>query len=90
MAIDLNRVLRRNPDSAYRIYDGQATIVLPGRAVVQVLNPVGSLVWDKIDGEQTLEQILELVLGEYDVGRDQALSDLGGFVATLEEQGMVS
>ena len=88
--MDLNRVLTRNPGAAYRIYDGQATVVLPERAEVKVLNEIGSLVWDRIDGKSTLAEILDAVVQEYDISREQAESDLRQFIAALNEHGMVS
>ena len=88
--MDLGTILNKTPDAAYRIYDGEATIVLPSKAEVTVLNPVASLVWDAIDGRRTLAEILESVLRDYDVPREQALHDLLEFVNTLREQGMVN
>jgi hypothetical protein len=88
--MDLNRVLTRNADSAYRVYDGKATIVLPGRGEVNVLNPIGSLVWESIDGARNLEQIADRIMGEYQISRDQAVADLIEFITDLERHGMVS
>jgi hypothetical protein len=88
--MNLETILSKTPDAAYRIYDGEATIVLPSKAEVTVLNPVASLVWDAIDGRRTLAEILESVLRDYDVPREQAMRDLIEFVNTLREQGMVN
>ncbi len=88
--MDLKSVMTRTSDAAYRIYDGKATIVLPGRAEVKVLNPVGSLVWDRIDGSRPLEQILQEILEEYEIPRRQAEQDLLEFVDDLRNNGMVS
>jgi hypothetical protein len=88
--MDLNTVLSKSPDAASRTYDGQATIVLPSRAEVKVLNELGSRVWDAIDGCRTLAQILETLLEEYDVPREQAERDVLDFVGELRTQGMVS
>jgi len=88
--MDLNTVLSKSPDAASRTYDGQATIVLPSRAEVKVLNELGSRVWDAIDGRRTLAQILATLLGEYDVPREQAERDVLDFVGELRTQGMVS
>ncbi|HKB08991.1 MAG TPA: PqqD family protein, partial [Candidatus Polarisedimenticolia bacterium] len=65
--IDLQDVPRRSPNSAFRVYDGQATIVLPDRAEVKVLNPVGSLVWERMDGARTVAQIVDAIVDEYDI-----------------------
>lgn len=88
--MDLGTILSKTPDAAYRIYDGEATIVLPSKAEVTVLNPVASLVWDAIDGRRTLAEILDSVLRDYEVPREQAMRDLLEFVNTLREQGMVN
>ena len=88
--MDLKSVVTRTTDAAYRIYDGKATIVLPGRAEVKVLNPAGSLVWDRIDGQRSLKRILESVLEEYEISADELRRDALEFVSALKEHGMVS
>jgi predicted RNA-binding Zn ribbon-like protein len=86
----LSTVLTRSPDAAFRTYDGQATIVLPARAEVNVLNEFGSAVWNAIDGNRTLREILDSLLIDYQIGREQAEADLLEFVAQLQAHGMVS
>ncbi len=88
--MDLTAVLTKSPDAAYRTYDGQATIVLPSRAQVSVLNEIGSAVWERIDGKRSLQEILDGILEEYDTTREKALGDLQAFVTDLKNQGMVS
>jgi len=88
--IDLGVVLTKNPNAAYRVYDGQATVVLPERSEVHVLNPIGTTVWDRIDGRRTLAQILDAVVEEYEVAPDEARRDVLAFVAELREHGMVT
>ena len=88
--MDMGTVLSKTPDAAYRVYDGLATIVLPSKSEVNVLNPVASLVWDAIDGRRTLAEILESVLRDYEVPREEATRDLLEFVNALREQGMVN
>ena len=87
--MDLSVVLTRNPNAAYRIYDGQATVVLPEEAEVDVINPIGSLIWERIDGKRSLEEILAIVVDEYDVAPDQARADLIAFIESLREHRMV-
>ena len=87
--MELSTVLTRNPDAAYRIYDGQATVVLPGRSEINVLNEIGSLIWDRIDGERTVGQILQAVLDAYEIDSEQARSDMLDFLSSLQEHGMV-
>jgi len=88
--LTLDAVLRKNPNAAYRIFDGQATIVLPDRSEVNVLNELGSLVWERIDGSSTVGQIVEAVLGEYEVGPESARRDILAFIGELHDHGMVT
>lgn len=88
--MDLNTVLTKHPDAAYRIYEGQATVVLPARSKVHVINEIGSAVWERIDGARTLGGILEDILRDYNIERAQAESDLFEFAASLHAEGMVS
>jgi hypothetical protein len=90
MSVNLETVLKRNPSAAYRIYDGQATVVLPDRSEVNVLNELGSLVWERIDGSRTVGQIVESVAQEYDVPVSAAREDVLAFIGELREHGMVS
>ena len=88
--MDLSTVLSRNPEAAFRIYDGQATVVLPGRSEINVLNEIGSLIWERIDGEHTVGQILEAVLDAYDIDSEKARLDMFDFLSSLREHGMVT
>lgn len=92
--MDQGAVLSKNPNVAYRIYDGEATVVMPDRAEVKVVNEIGSVVWDKIDGKRTVGQIvesaLEAVLKEYDVTPEDLRRDIMAFLGDLREHGMVS
>jgi hypothetical protein len=87
--IDLQDVLKRSPNSAFRVYDGQATIVLPDRAEVKVLNEVGSLVWERMDGARSVADIIDAVIAEYDIAPEEARRDVLSFIETLRESGMV-
>jgi len=86
---ELEAVLSKNPDAAFRTYDGVATVVLPGRAEVDVINEVGTVIWQQIDGRRTLSQILQAVMDEFDIGPDEARQDLLDFVGELRRHGMV-
>ncbi len=93
--IDLDAVLARSPQAAFRVYDGQATVVLPDQAEVNVLNEIGSLVWERIDGRRTLREIRDLVVRELasqeiEVTPEQAERDILEFVADLRRHSMVS
>jgi len=87
--IDMATVPRKNPNSAFRIYDGQATIVLPEQAEVNVLNEIGSLVWERIDGTLTVAQLIDVVVDQCDTTPEVARHDVLEFLQSLRTHGMV-
>jgi coenzyme PQQ synthesis protein D (PqqD) len=88
--MDLSTVLSRNPEAAFRIYDGQATVVLPGRSEINVLNEIGSLIWERLDGQRTVGEILQAVLDAYEIDSEQARNDTLEFLSSLQAHGMVT
>ncbi|HXH27649.1 MAG TPA: PqqD family protein [Candidatus Polarisedimenticolia bacterium] len=86
----LDDVLSKNPDAAYRVYEGKGMVVLPDPGHVHVLNEIGNAVWERIDGRRTLGAILEAILETYDIDRDTAVRDVLEFAAALREHKMVS
>ena len=82
---------RRNPDTSFRaIGDEGGLVVLPGRAEVQVLNPVGIKVYALLDGKHTLADIAREVTAEFDVSEEEALRDAEAFIEDLRRHGMLA
>jgi len=86
---ELLEIPRKSPNAAYRIYDGQATIVLPERAEVNVLNEIGSIVWERIDGTRTVQQIVDAVVEQCETSPEVARRDVIEFLQSLRVHGMV-
>ncbi len=81
---------RRHPDSAFRkIGDDGGLVVLPGRAEVKVLNPVGIAVFSLLDGSRDLDTLAAAVAGEFEIELDQAKADVVSFLADLQREGLL-
>jgi hypothetical protein len=87
--VDLGAAPARHPNSAFRIYDGEAIIVLPERGENHLLNRIGTHIWDRLDGKRSLREILASIVEEFDVPADRARADLLEFIAALKGKGMV-
>ena len=74
---------------AARIIDGEAVIVLPESGQVNVLNEVGSRIWELIDGTHSVGEITEIIVAEYDVTAEQAERDVDEFIQELVEDKML-
>ncbi len=50
---------------------------------VYTLNETGAFIWETIDGEKNIGEIIDLVAGEYEVDRDTAAKDVLSFVEDM-------
>jgi hypothetical protein len=79
-----------HPQVAARTVDGSAVIVLADTGEVTVLNPVGTRVWELVDGLRSVGDIARMIEAEYEVGWEQAQQDVYDFVKTLAEAGAIT
>jgi coenzyme PQQ synthesis protein D (PqqD) len=80
---------RRNPTAGFRIFEGQATIVMPDGSYIHVLNEIGSRVWDMMDGVKSEAEIVDAICEEFDTTRPQAEKDVREFLAALDSHRML-
>lgn len=82
---------RRHPDTSFRqIGDEGGLVVLPGRAEVKVLNPVGIAVFSLLDGSRDLDTLAEAIAGEFEIDLDQAREDVAAFLTELQREGLLA
>ena len=81
---------KRHPDAASRIYDGEAFIVLPQQSVYKILNSTGTRIWDLIDGNRSIDDMIRIIADEYEVSVEEAGKDIGEFIRDLTANGMLA
>lgn len=84
----------KDPSIVYREIAGEAILVPIRRNVadmdsVYMLDSVGVDIWNLIDGERTLPDILDALLREYDVEAEVLSKDLDEFIEQLESAGVI-
>jgi len=78
----------------YRVIAGEA-ILLPITRETQAagrmltLNEVGAFIWERLDGERSLEEIAGGIRDEYEVEEETAREDLLELIDALEGMGSV-
>ena len=55
-----------------------------------VLNEVSKFLWDELKSEKTFDELLNAMLGNYDVPKEEAEADLKDFLMQLVENGVLS
>jgi hypothetical protein len=82
---------RRHPDTAFRqIGDEGGLVVLPGRAEVKVLNPVGIAVFSLLDGSRDLDTLAATIAEEFEIELAAAREDVATFLTELQREGMLA
>jgi hypothetical protein len=83
-------IVAKNPKTAWRIIEGEAVILSLDTKVLRGLNPVGSRIWELIDGQRSLEEIVRLIVQEFDVTPEDAAQDVHAFTQELLDRGLVT
>jgi hypothetical protein len=87
--LDLSIVPTKNETIQYQTIDQQAVLVLPVEGKVKVLNPLGTCIWENIDGIKSVNELIDSLIRDYAVERDQAAADIAGFINELLEKNMI-
>ena len=65
---------------------GTRTQDVPG---VIALSESGALLWERLQNDASIDDLVEVLLAEYEVERDQAEMDVRSFVAYLSDNGLI-
>ena len=72
------------PNLTTRDFDDELVVVDPATNVVRIFNEVGSRIWQLIDGERSVDAIVQTLITEYDVSAEEAERATDAFLADLE------
>ena len=78
-----------HPQTAGRVIDGEAVLILADSSEVNVLNRVGSRIFELSDGTYTIEEIAQTIAREYEVTYEQADLDVREFILQLVDQSII-
>jgi len=85
----MTRIPLKASHTASQIIDGEAVVLdIPGK-MLRGLNPVGSRIWELIDGTRTLGEIAQQVAGEYARPEADVLQDMTEFVDELARRRVI-
>ena len=81
----------RSSSVAARLLEEEMVIMCPKTSKLFVLNPVGTTIWNALDGTTSLDEIVrDRVCGEFDVDPETALAHANQFVRELAEHEIVT
>ena len=92
--MDLENKYKRNEHFVYRKIENE-TILVPIKdnvgdmSCIYNLNDVGAFIWEHLDGERALSDILHMITDEFDVTIEDAEIDLHDYISDLSEIGAI-
>jgi hypothetical protein len=90
MMLDLHQIPVPNQDFCVRQVGEELVFLAEAGDQYISLNPVGSFIWQQIDGLHTLRDILDILCHEYEVDEQVARADLEAFVEQLADQDLLT
>ena len=84
------RIPIHHPRTASRVFSGEAVVIAPAENTVRMFNPVGSRIWELMDGSRSVGQIVAQLIDEYAVEPERAQRTTLEFFAMLEEKELVA
>ncbi len=85
----LQQYPKPHPQTAGRVIDREAVLMLSDSSEVNVLNFVGSRIFELSDGTHTIEEIAETISSEYDVSVEEAQIDVTTFIKQMEKRQVI-
>ena len=58
-------------------------------ANIVILNPVSQVIWGTLENGATFDEILTVVITEFDVSKEEATADIKEFLNGLEQAGLL-
>jgi hypothetical protein len=79
---------KRNPDVSWRSIEGQAVLIHNRLGEIQVLNELGTYIWENLDAEPV--SLARNIAERYEVSQEEAERDLLEFIETLRASGALA
>ena len=87
--IDLNSVVIAAADQVSCDLQGEAAILNLKTGVYYGLDDVGASVWRMLDGPRRVDELIDALLGEYEVDRDECQRDVIALLGELAVRGLI-
>jgi hypothetical protein len=83
-------LVARDPDMLASEMDGEKVMMSIERGEYYGLDETGSRVWDLIENETRVGDIVVQLLEEFDVDRDECARDVMEFLEELKQKGLIT
>jgi hypothetical protein len=85
----MDRYPHKSKDLAFRVLGDEAMVANFPNSCLYNLNPVGTFIWERVDGKSSLGQIAAHLANEYNIDFAVACRDCQQFIDELVEEGLL-
>jgi hypothetical protein len=90
MQIKSTSIISRNPQILSSKMDEEIIMMSVQNSEYYGVNPVGAYIWQMLEQPCSIENIIEMLVNEYDVNKEQCMNDIIPFLIKLEEKKIIS
>lgn len=83
------RIPDKKKEIIWKTVEGEAVLLDPMRGQYFGLNSIGSSFWEKVDGVRTSDEIIDLLMQEYEVDREILNRDIDELMLDLKTNGLL-
>ena len=84
-----NQILQRHPDMVFSHIDDEVVMMSVETGEYYGLNPVASRIWEILEKPYTFDQLIDMLLQEFDIDESKCRNDVTGFLNQLIEKLLV-
>jgi hypothetical protein len=82
--------LQRSPNATFQVVADEAILIHLQSGVYYSLNEVGTVFWQMLDGQLSLQDCAAKIAAEYDAPQEVILGDLDELAGELMKEGLVT
>lgn len=87
--------MKLNKDMILRKVAGEVVLIPTGKMAQQfngmiTMNPAAEFIWENIENTENVDQLVDMIVNEFEVDRETALNDALGFVGMMVENGFLT
>lgn len=87
--INLNAVIKRNPELVSSDIDGEKVMMSIESGEYFGLDPIGTRIWELIEKPIRIDELVKLLLVEFEVSKEQCVEDTIEFLNELQEKNLL-
>ena len=90
MSNQSNKIYMKNKDLPWQTFDEETIVIDPDGQNSFELNLMGSFIWKRINGENTLSEIQKTICEEFDAREEEVFDDLSLLLDEMHKKNMIT